>query len=103
MGDNNTIELDNMMNTLINAVDTLSNQLPSMTAEATAGADPETSAMLSNLQTMMKTNIAKLKSMISTPTGNAMAGGMVSNSRSFRNTNNDGIPSAEDLMSGCSY
>jgi hypothetical protein len=65
--------LDNMMKTLLNVVDSLSAKLPSMTAEATAAADPETSAMLSNLQSMMKMNIARLKSMINTPTGNAMA------------------------------
>jgi hypothetical protein len=98
--------LDNMMKTLLNAVDSLSAQLPTMTAEATAGADPETSAMLSNLQNMMKMNIANLKTMINTnSTGVKMASmpGIVPTQRSFRNTDNDGIPSAEDLMNGCTY
>jgi len=108
MGENIKNDLDQMLVTLVNAVDTLSNNLGSMTSEA-VDADPDISPMLSSLQTMMKNNIANLKSMMTNirtdrtdinVAGMAGMPGIVTNQRSIRTNYNDGIPSADQIMSG---
>jgi hypothetical protein len=88
----NRPDLDEMMTTLLSAVDKLSNQLPSMTAGAASG-DQETDALLNNLTSMMQQNIANLRKMISK---NPRAPVMTASAPYASNS----VPTAEELMNG---
>jgi ABC-type transporter Mla subunit MlaD len=99
----NNNDLDTMLDSLVSAVESLSNNMGDMTSDA-ANADPVMTSTLNQLQTLNKSLIGNLKQLMSDikrPDAAGMAGmpGKV-RPTPFRSNRSDSTPTADELLSG---